>query len=157
MRKFTFVCIVAMASTGWCADPKKEAAVKGNWTLASGVMSGEKMAEDVQKSIHLTLGNGKYTVKVGDQTDEGTYKVDQTKTPHTMTITGTEGPNKGKTMLAIFELDKGTLKVCYDMSGKAFPDKFESKANTPTFLAVYDRQKSRKRAFRVGAGGAPKD
>jgi uncharacterized protein (TIGR03067 family) len=150
VRQVTFLCIMAMASTGWCADPKpaKDTAINGNWKLASGETSGEKMADDVLKTIHLTLANGKYIAKVGDQTDQGTYKIDSSKTPHTLTLTGTSGPNEGKTMLAIFEVDKGTLKVCYDLSGKAFPAKFESAPNTPSFLATYERQKPAKRGGR---------
>jgi uncharacterized protein (TIGR03067 family) len=158
MKQVTFLLVMAVASTGWCADPapaKKAPSVNGKWALTSGVMSGEKMDEDMQKSIQLTLMNGKYTTKIGDQTDEGTYTTDETKTPHTLTITSTDGPNKGKTFLAIYELDKGTMKVCYDMSGKAFPTAFESKASTPSFLATYKRQASaKKKPFKLGAGGA---
>jgi uncharacterized protein (TIGR03067 family) len=157
MKPVTFLCIVAMASTAWCADPKapaKDAELNGRWILTSGETSGEKMPEEVRKSIQLVLVNGKYTAKVGDQTDQGTYKLDQSKTPHTLTLTGISGPNKGKTMLAIFELNKGTLKICYDMSGKAFPEKFESKPDTRSFLATYERQKMKfapKARFRLGA------
>jgi uncharacterized protein (TIGR03067 family) len=146
--------VMAMASTGFCADPqapaKDSANFNGNWTLTSGVKSGEKMSAEELKSIHLVLANGKYMAKVGDQTDEGTYTIDESKTPNTLTLTGTKGPNKGKTMLAIYELeDKGTLKVCYDLSGKAFPTKFESKSDTPSFLATYERHQRRR-------GGTPR-
>jgi uncharacterized protein (TIGR03067 family) len=139
---------MAMASTGLCADPKapakKPTNLNGRWVLASGVRSGEQLSDSDRKSMHLTLANGKYTEKNGDQTDEGTYKVDESKTPNTLTFTGTKGPNTGKTMLAIYELDKGTLKICYDLSGKAFPSDFESKKDTQLFLATYERQRSRR-------------
>jgi uncharacterized protein (TIGR03067 family) len=154
MKQVTFLCIMAMASTGWCADPKdpaKDTAINGNWKLAAGEKSGEKMPDDVLKSIQLTLANGKYLAKVGDKTDQGTYTIDASKTPHTLTLTGTSGPNKGKTMLAIFELDKETLKVCYDLSGKAFPEKFESAPKTSSFLATYERQKSGRHPIRLKA------
>ncbi len=78
-------------------------------------------------------------------------ETDETKTPHELTIVGTEGPNKGKTFLAIYELKGGTLTVCYDMSGKAFPKKFESEPNTQSFLATYERLKSKKRPVRADA------
>jgi uncharacterized protein (TIGR03067 family) len=144
MKQIAFLCIVAIASTGWCADdkaPAKDNAVNGRWKLVSGENAGEKMSDDVVKSIHLILANGKYLTKVGDQTDEGEYTLDTTKTPHTLTLTGKTGPNKGKTMLAIYEADQKTLKVCYDVSGKAFPTKFESTPKSTLFLATYERQK----------------
>ena len=34
-----------------------------------------------------------------------------------MTITGTEGPNRGKTFPAIYELKDDTLRICDDLSG----------------------------------------
>jgi uncharacterized protein (TIGR03067 family) len=143
VRHVTFVIIIAVASTGLCADPKPaKDPLNGAWTLASGVMAGEKMSDEVRKSVHLMLTNGKYTAKLGEDTDQGTYTVDKSTTPATMTLVGTSGPNKGKTMLAIFELDNGALKVCYDMSGKAFPSDFESKPKTQLFLATYERAKS---------------
>jgi uncharacterized protein (TIGR03067 family) len=148
------VAIVAVsASAVWSADPKSDlAALNGAWALTSGVSKGETMAEDSVKAIHLVLVNGKYTAKVGDVTDKGTYTIDTGTTPNKLTLEGTAGPNKGKKMLAIYELDKGTLKVCYDTSGKAFPAKFESKSDSSSFLATYERQKRTKRPIRAASG-----
>jgi uncharacterized protein (TIGR03067 family) len=158
MRYVSVLFIAAMASTtAFCQDqkPAKEGhELNGVWALTSGVTSGENMPDEVRKGVHLTLANGKYMARVGTETDAGTYKVDEAKTPHTVTLTGTSGPNKGKTMLAIFELDKDSLKVCYDLSGKAFPEKFESSADNKHFLATYERQKRKKRPFGVSAGSA---
>jgi uncharacterized protein (TIGR03067 family) len=132
--------------------PRKDlATLNGLWALTSAVRSGEKMSAEEVKGIHLVLANGRYVAAVGDQTDEGTYKIDESKTPNTLTFTGTKGPNKGKTMLAIYELeDQGTLKICYDLSGKAFPGKFESNPDSQSFLATYERQQKRR------GGTAPK-
>ncbi|HET6327609.1 MAG TPA: TIGR03067 domain-containing protein [Planctomycetaceae bacterium] len=157
MKHCTVLIVLAIASTGFCADPKapKADTMNGRWTPETAVMAGEAFPEEMRKSIHLTLSDGKYTVNIGDQVDEGTYKVDESKTPKTITIVGKKGPNEGKTILGIYELDKGTLKVCYDMSGKAFPAKFESKADSQLFLASYTRQKMKKKGFRAktSAGG----
>jgi uncharacterized protein (TIGR03067 family) len=59
-----------------------------------------------------------------------------------MTITGTDGPNKGKTFLAIYERDGDTLKVCYDLSGKAHPTEFKTAQGTQLFLVTYKREKN---------------
>jgi uncharacterized protein (TIGR03067 family) len=58
-----------------------------------------------------------------------------------MEITGTAGPNKGKTFSAIYELQGDTLKICYDLTGKARPTEFKSKAGTQLFLATYKKVK----------------
>ena len=153
MRTVAFMCVMAVGSVGWCADTKapEKGTINGLWALSSGVMNGEKMDAEAAKAIHLSLASGKYSVKIGDDKDVGTYKTDETKTPHELTIVGTDGPNKGKTILAIYELKGGTLTVCYDMSGKAFPKKFESEPNTQSFLATYERLKSKKRPVKADA------
>jgi uncharacterized protein (TIGR03067 family) len=145
--------IILTASPGWGAaptwaeDPQTSAKVDpmvGVWALTSGVKAGEKMPADAGKNAQLLLLKGKFVAKIGDQKNEGTYTVDKSKTPQTITFVCTKGANEGQTMLAIFELDKGTLKICYDLSGKAFPEKFESKPDTKLFLATYNRQQFRR-------------
>jgi uncharacterized protein (TIGR03067 family) len=137
----------ALATSAWCAEPTKAGgeskALNGVWTPVSAVMDGKSMTTEECKSIHAVFHNGKYSVKVGDQTDTGTYTVDGSKDPKQVTIVGTEGPNKGKTIPAIFEREKDTLKVCYDMSGKAAPEKFESKADSKTFLVTYAKEEAK--------------
>ncbi len=63
------------------------------------------------KTIKLVIKDDKYTVTVGEKTDQGTLKRDTKAKPMTLDIVGTEGPNKGKTILAIYELKGDTLKV----------------------------------------------
>lgn len=53
----------------------------------------------------------------GSNPDRGTCTVDATSKPTGMMITGTEGPNIGKSILAILELDVDKLNFCYDLSG----------------------------------------
>jgi uncharacterized protein (TIGR03067 family) len=143
VKRLSVFMLLVFASTGLCADPKQpsdDKAVIGRWASESAVMAGKAFPDDVRKSIFLVLSNsGKYFARVGDQVDEGTYTVDATKSPKTITIVGLKGPNKGKTILGIYELGKGALRVCYDMSGKSHPDKFESKPDTQLFLASYRR------------------
>ena len=56
-------------------------------------------------------------------------------------------------MLGIYELEKGTLKICFDMTGKAHPTKFESKPDTESFLATYQRQTRKMKALRPSSTG----
>ena len=54
-----------------------------------------------------------------------------------MDIFGADGPNKGKTILAIYELNGDTLRVCYDLTGKVRPTEFKTKKGELLFLAIY--------------------
>jgi uncharacterized protein (TIGR03067 family) len=136
--------LTALVQSGWSADSPAATgdlkALNGLWVPTTAVMGGKPYSDDACKAIHAVFHNGKYAVKVGDQTDKGTFTVDESKDPKTLTIVGTSGPNKDKTIPAIYELDKDTLKVCYDLSGKAAPAKFESAKDSKLFLVTYQRQ-----------------
>ena len=67
------------------------------------------------------------------QPDAGQTKLDPAKSPRAIDITGTKGPDEGKTFLAIYELKGDELKVCYDLSGKSRPAEFAAKADYPAF------------------------
>jgi uncharacterized protein (TIGR03067 family) len=138
---FCSTCLLfSWASTR--ADDKDDAPkTTGTWIPTSAELGGNKFPDEVLKSIKLVIDGDKYTVTVGEVTDKGTAKVDSKAKPMSIDILGTDGPNKGKTILGIFELTGDTLKVCYDLSGKARPTAFESKPNTQLFLVTYKREK----------------
>ena len=45
-------------------------------------------------------------------------------------------------LLAIYELNGDTLRVCYDLTGKARPSEFKTRKGELLFLATYKRTKS---------------
>ena len=134
-----FVALAAMAA--WAADASDPKAVQGVWKPLKAELGGQPMTEDVLKMITLKLQDGRYIVSVGGQLDKGTCTIDSSTQPKGMTITGTEGPNQGKTFPAIFELEGNTLRICYDLSGKRRPAEFKSLAGTRLYLVTYLRAK----------------
>ncbi len=133
--------MLAVSSAAWCADPKDADAMQGTWLATAAELAGDKFPDEVRKSIKLVIKDDTYTVTVGDKPDKGTVKLNPSAKPKTLDISGTEGPNKGKTILAIYELNGDTLKVCYDLSGKSHPTDFKTKAETQLFLVTYKREK----------------
>jgi hypothetical protein len=60
-----------------------------------------------------------------------------------MTIKSTSGPNKGKTILAIYEIKNvNAMRVCYDLSGTDFPKDFKAPKGTSYYAVGYRRQTS---------------
>jgi uncharacterized protein (TIGR03067 family) len=121
------------------ADVSKE--LTGTWQLTRGVVGGNPLPEEAVKNIRLELTDGKYRVLGAESPDQGTWKLHLDTKPLGMDVTGTDGPNQGKTFLTIFALDGDQLKICYDLSGKERPTSFESKKQTLLFLAEYRRVK----------------
>jgi uncharacterized protein (TIGR03067 family) len=113
----------------------------GTWKPVAAELAGEQWAKQVLDSMKLILKDDKYTVQVGEQSDEGEAKCDSSKSPKTMDIKGTKGPNKGRTFLVIYELKGDELRVCYDLSGKSRPTEFATKPDTQLFLVTYRRAK----------------
>lgn len=140
---FAVVAVVLLVPVaGWCRDTKEDMKMlDGTWLPASGEFAGDKFPDETLKTIKLVIKDGKYTVTVGKEPDMGTLTIDAAKKPKTMDIVGTEGPNKGKTILAIYELTDDTLKVSYDLDGKERPKEFKTKEGTKQFFVVYKRQK----------------
>ena len=118
------------------------------------MMAGKELPREENNHRYLKLSNGQYMLNQGDQVDEGTYKIGESDNPKTISFVVTKGETKGKTMLGIYELDKGSLRICFDVSGKTRPTKFESKPDTQSFLASYHRLSPGKNRLRAqGAGG----
>jgi len=135
-----FVVALSLSSVGR-GDDAKENSADGTWLPTKAELGGQAFPDEVRKSMKLVIKGNKYTVTVGDRVDKGTVKRDPSATPKAVDITGTEGPNKGKTFLAIYERKGDTMRICYDLSGKKRPKEFKTAPDTPLFLVEYRRQK----------------
>jgi uncharacterized protein (TIGR03067 family) len=115
--------------------------IQGTWLPSAADLGGKAFPDEARKTIKLVVKDDKYTVTAGKQVDQGTVKLNPKAKPKTLDITGTDGPNKGKTILAIYERDGDTLRVCYDLSGKSRPAEFKTREGTQLFLVTYKREK----------------
>lgn len=134
--------VLSLVSAGRWDDAEKDGkALEGTWLPVSAELSGRKFPDEVLKTMKLVVAGEKYTVTVGAQTDQGTVKLDAAQSPKAMDIKGTEGPNKGKNIPAIYELKGETLRVCYNLGGDKRPAEFKTKEDTQLFLVTYRREK----------------
>src|SRR5258708_2466653 len=92
-------------------DAKDGDTIQGTWLPATAELGGKMFPDEVRKSIKLVIKDDKYTVTVGKGVDKGTVKLNPMGKPKKMDITGTDGPNKGKMIPAIYELDGDTLRI----------------------------------------------
>jgi uncharacterized protein (TIGR03067 family) len=123
---------------------KKELArFEGTWKWVSIEMEKMKLSEDALKEPRLKLKGDKFTVteENANATFGGTFKVDPSKRPKTIDVTFTDGPEKGKTSLGIYELEGDTYKVCVDPAGKSRPTEFAVKPGSGHVLQVLKREK----------------
>jgi uncharacterized protein (TIGR03067 family) len=141
IQLFTLTLVLSVVQAARCADAKDSDVIQGTWLASTAELAGKPFPDEARQSIKLTLKDGKYAVSVGKNADQGTVKLKPSAKPKAMDITGTEGPNKGKTIPAIYELDGDTLRICYDLSGKKRPTEFRTTEGTQLFLVTYKREK----------------
>lgn len=132
--------LTALSLAAFGADQPDATAIQGSWVPIKAELGGTPLPAAVLKTISLKLTDGKYDVLADNHPDKGTYTLDSTANPKSITIIGTDGPNKGKTFPSIYELKGDTLRICYDLSGTARPTEFKTIAGTKLYLVTYQRK-----------------
>jgi uncharacterized protein (TIGR03067 family) len=136
------ISVLMLSSIARGDEAKDGENIDGVWLPASAELAGKKLPDEVLKTIKLEVKEGKFTVTAGEAVDRGAVKLNREAKPKEIDITGTEGPSKDKTILAIYERDGDKLRICYDLSGKARPTEATTKEGTKLFLVTYERQKN---------------
>jgi uncharacterized protein (TIGR03067 family) len=135
-----FVAVIVSPSVRGDAAADEWKKLAGTWKVDAATVNGDDSTALFKDTV-LTLEEGKYKVTFAKTNDVGTITLDPAKNPKQMTIMGTDGPSKGKTLPAIYEVDGDTLKVCYATEGKDPPKEFKSTAESKTLLVTYKRGK----------------
>lgn len=117
-------------------EQKLASMIEGTWIMVDAVLGDRELSAETIGAGELVLVDGTYTF----QDDRGTYAVDSTTHPKSMTITGIEGPNRGKVFLAVYELRGDELRICYDLEGAERPAEFATQPDSRQFLATYRRK-----------------
>lgn len=142
-RIFTILSALLLVA----ADDPKDAAVKkdleqlkGNWVAASYVKDNKPAPEPDLKLMKLGIAGDQVTFIKGKDTRKSTYKLDPTQKPKTLDIVMIDGPDKGKTLLGIYEIMGDDLKICLAVLDKPRPKEFTAKPDT--ILQTWKREKA---------------
>jgi uncharacterized protein (TIGR03067 family) len=97
--------------------------LEGAWVPVAANVAGKDLVVDELRVKYLVFDGGDYSIvdRANQIVDSGEYLVDDAAVPQTMDIVGREGPNAGRAMLAIYELEADRLTVCYDLDGQERP------------------------------------
>lgn len=121
---------------------KKELeAFQGTWTMLSLEVDGQPVAEENVKRFKLRIAGDQWTVFVDDKPAvHFTLKVDPTKTPKALDLTQVVDVKKPQTFHGIYDLDKGTLKLCRRLeAAKERPTQFVTQPKSGLLLVVWKR------------------
>ena len=129
--------------------PKNDAAKKdlealqGTWTAAVVERDGQKAPEEVVKNFKVVFTCDKMIINPDNDNRSSRFKLDSSKNPKAMDNTPEQGPKKGVSLPAIYELDGDTLKVCFDNAGVSDkrPTEFKTTPGSGLALFVLKREK----------------
>ena len=122
-------------------DVKKEREKwQGTWIGQSAEADGENLPESQAKSKKLVVTGDNYIYTMGDVKEEGTIKLDPSKSPKEYASQITEGENKGKSVLGVYELQGDTLTICFSFPGSTErPTQMGTKPGSRTRRTTYKR------------------
>jgi len=116
-------------------------ALEGRWQPLRAELAGESAPGEALERMEVELVAGRYIVRFGGEiSDEGTYAHAADAAPMRLTLTGTGGPNAGRTIPCIFQLVGDRLRICYGLGG-ARPETFAAPAGTQHYLVSYRRKR----------------
>jgi uncharacterized protein (TIGR03067 family) len=145
LTAIAFAWLLLLAATPARADEgaQDRKALQGTWELTGLVFDGQTVPADKVKGVRFAI-TGEMLVMTGlDGRRPFSFKLDPTRKPRAIDLTPLEGPFKGKTTPAIYELTGDTLRLC--MSNKEIkdrPTRFEAPQGTQ--LAVFTLKRSAK-------------
>lgn len=141
LRHTCVILAFAICVSSHAADEKTELkALAGRYEVVKVEVDGKDITESF-KTVTLAIDGDKYIAVVGQTTDKGTLGIDGTKSPKTMDITGTEGPNRGMTYPCIFEMKDDVFTVCYGLDFKTRPIEMSTTEKSNRMIIVYKRKK----------------
>jgi RNA polymerase sigma factor (sigma-70 family) len=114
--------------------------LQGVWVFAALEVEGMKMDKKLFKGSKIVVKGDQFTMVSMEATYKGTLKFDAAKKPKTLDLIFTEGPEKGNTSLAIYELDGDTWKICLTIGAKERPKEFATKAGSGLGLETLVRE-----------------
>jgi uncharacterized protein (TIGR03067 family) len=104
----------------------------GRWQAIQAELAANPLPKVVTDMIQLNIEGDHYAV----QNDSGMVRY----LPEArLEIKGLQGPNQGKTMLAIYKVAINALTICYNLSGSEWPSGFETTPGSQLFLVQYKR------------------
>lgn len=131
--------------------------IEGTYIIVGMEMNGKAQAEaeitkepEAKRTMKITAD--KMIMMKGGKEDPATYKLDNSKTPHEIDLTGKEttGPKgkekeKEEKMYGIYKLEGEKLTLCIAMSDKAAdrPKEFKTSADAKTFVMMMTLQKKK--------------
>jgi uncharacterized protein (TIGR03067 family) len=109
--------LVASVAGVILAQEKALKEIEGTYKVTFVEKVGKVAPKELTESLKVTIKGEELVIAVGDDEKKAKIKVDASKTPNTIDVTPTEGPEKGKTFPGIYKFEKGELTIAFTEKG----------------------------------------
>jgi uncharacterized protein (TIGR03067 family) len=118
--------------------------LEGTWAPIAASVSGKELLVAELRVKYLILDGHDYNIvdRSNQVVDRGEYLVNDSALPWTIYIVGRDGPNAGRSMLAIFELTGDRLTVCYNLDSGNRPGDLQAESGPMLLSITYERATS---------------
>lgn len=130
------------------ADGGKDMATKpgqrleGTWMITSVVRNDNPLSEDRLNEAKFIFQAERFVQKLGDKTlAKGTFRLDPDKKPAAIDLTMSEGEDKDKSILGIYQVEDDVLRICGAAPGQDRPTEFAARDGSGHTLVTCKRAK----------------
>ena len=143
-------CLLALLAAALCAARFDDDAAKnelkrhqGIWIATSSLYDGQKVPEDVARSIKRIVTDDHVVWERNGKRFAGSkIMLDPTKDPKTIDVIPDGGRNRGEHILGIYKLERDTLTICMAGAGSPRPGEFTAEKGNGWTLQTFTREAS---------------
>jgi uncharacterized protein (TIGR03067 family) len=100
------------------ADDKALKELEGYYSVTVLEKAGMTAPKELVESVKVSIKGDEITIKVMGQDKKAKIKADNSKTPNTIDISPSEGPEKGKTFPGIYKIEKDEVTIVFTEKGE---------------------------------------
>jgi uncharacterized protein (TIGR03067 family) len=109
-------------------DDAQKDKLEGTWQVVQVESGGQQVPANGLKEMQVVLTQDNLAIQLSPARKQlGTYRTDPTRRPKAIDLLATVGPDKGKTLAGVYQLDGDTLKLCFSEPGTDRPKGFATK------------------------------
>jgi uncharacterized protein (TIGR03067 family) len=116
--------------------------LQGTWSVTHLELNGTTLPPATYADAKIILTADKFKSLSMGAVYEGRIELDPTKTPKTLKMIFTEGPERGNTNFGISELNGDSWKFCLAITGGPAPVSFATTPNSGCALQILTREPS---------------
>ena len=122
--------------------PDTQRALEGAWAPVAVSVAGQTLEPAELRVRYLLIEGEGYRIIDGSNrvVDSGHYTLGAEATPAAIDIVGEHGPNAGRTLCAVYELNGDELTMCYDVEGGERPASLAPRRDRAQLLITYERR-----------------